>query len=95
MLPESAFGPLHLAHALRKLDRTAEARDALVPIADRFPAEWRIPFQLACYYCKLGMKKEAMHWLELAIDIAGKLDIRMKALDEPDLETLWKDIHEI
>ena len=49
MLPESSFGPLHLAHALRKLDRTKEARDTLLPVADKFPDEWRIPFQLGCY----------------------------------------------
>lgn len=94
MLPESAFGPLHLAHALRKLDRTREARDALVPIADKFRGEWRIAFQLACYCCQLGDKKEALKWLELAIDVAGKLDIRIKALDEPDLESIWVDIAE-
>lgn len=95
LLPDSAFGPLHLAHALRKLDRTAEARDALLPIADQFAMEWRIWFQLACYCCKLGQKKDALQWLGLAIDVAGKTDIRMKALDEPDLETLWPDIAEI
>ena len=95
MLPESAFGPLHLAYALRKLDRTREARDALVPIADKFQGEWRIAFQLACYSCKLGEKKEALEWLDLAIDVAGKLDIRIAALDEPDLESIWVDIAEI
>ena len=42
MLPESTFSPLHLAHALRKLDRTKEARNAFLPVADKFPDEWRI-----------------------------------------------------
>ena len=95
MLPDSAFGPLHLAHALRKLDRTSEARDALLPIADKFPREWRIAYELACYCCKLGERKDALRWLEQAIDVAGKLDIRLKALDEPDLEPLWLDIADI
>jgi hypothetical protein len=36
-----------------------------------------------------------MRWLERAIDTAGKLDIRAKALDEPDLEPLWLEIGEI
>lgn len=95
MLPDSAFGPLHLAHALRKLDRSREARDALLPIADKFPDDWRIPFQLACYYCKMGELKEVMCWVERAIDVASDVDIRTKALDEADLEPFWRGIAEI
>lgn len=95
MLPESAFGPLHLAHALRKLGRAKEARDALLPVADKFPDEWRIPYDLACSCCKAGDLKEVMRWIERAIDVAGKTDIRTKALDEPDLEPFWRDISEI
>jgi hypothetical protein len=74
---------------------TAEARDVLLPVADQFPAEWRITFQLACYCCKLGQKTEALKWLELAIEVAGKTDIRMKALDEPDLESVWREIADV
>ena len=95
ILPESSFGPLHLGHALRSLDRTKEAIDALLPVADKFRDEWRIAYQLACYFCVLGERKEAFEWLGLAIDRAGKHDIRAKALDEKDLETLWLDIAEI
>ena len=95
MLPDSSFGPLHLSHALRKLDRTKEAVDALLPVADKFPDEWRIAYQLACYCCLLGERKKAYAWLSRAIDLAGKQDIRTMALDEPDLESLWLDIAEI
>ncbi len=95
ILPESSFGPLHLAHALRKLDRTTSARDALLPVADKFPDEWRIPFQLACYCCQLGDRKQAWQWLERAIDVAEKFDIRIQALDEPDLEAIWVHVGEI
>jgi len=95
LLPDSAFGPLHLAHALRQLDRTQDARAALLPIADKFPDEWRIQYQLACYSCKVGKLKEALQWIGAAIDVAGKLDIRTKALGEQDLEPLWLHISEI
>ena len=37
----------------------------------------------------------AWKWLEKAIDMAGKRDIRMMALNDPDLERLWTDIAEI
>jgi hypothetical protein len=36
-----------------------------------------------------------MQWLEKAIDLAGKEDIRQLALDDPDLEPLWTKIGEI
>ena len=95
IMPDSSFGPLHLAHALRKQDRTEQARDSLLPISDKFPGEWRISYQLACYMAKLGDRKASYAWLELAIDAAGKTDIRLMALDEPDLATIWPDIAEI
>ena len=60
ILPDSSFGPLHLAHALRRLERVAEARDVLLPLADKFPGEWRLQYQLACYCSRLGQKKEAL-----------------------------------
>ena len=88
-------GPLHLAHELRKLDRTAAARDALLPIADQFATGWRVWFRLACDCCRLGQPKHALRWLQMAIDVAGKTDNRTKALDEPDLESLWHDIADI
>ena len=36
-----------------------------------------------------------MQWLETAIDQAGKQDIRLQALEDPDLEPLWNQIREI
>ena len=52
-------------------------------------------YKLACYCCQLGDLKGAWKWLEQAIDVAGKKDIRTKALNDPDLEPLWVNIAEI
>jgi len=52
-------------------------------------------YNLACYSCQLGNLKEAMGWLEKAIDLAGKEDIRLMALEDKDLEPLWSRIGEI
>lgn len=95
MLPQLSFGPVHLAYALRQLGRTEQAKAALVAVADKFPDEWRVSYLLACYCCHLGERQKAMAWLEQAIDVAGKTDIRLQALDEPDLKTIWSDISEI
>jgi hypothetical protein len=45
--------------------------------------------------CQLGNRKEALKWIKKAIDLAGKKDIRLMALDDPDLEPLWPNISEI
>jgi predicted Zn-dependent protease len=88
MLPESPFGPLYLAHALRKLQRPAEARDVLLPIADKFQKEWCIPFQLACCFAQLGRFKDCESWLKeaMAIDEAA---VQKSAVDDPHLIPLW------
>lgn len=36
-----------------------------------------------------------MQWLEEAIDLAGSKDIRLKVLEQSDLEALWSKIGEI
>jgi hypothetical protein len=43
----------------------------------------------------LAVLKEAKMWLERAIDLAGEKDIRLKALEDLDLEPLWWKIGEI
>lgn len=42
--------------------------------------------------CQLGNLPDALAWLEGAIALAGKKEIRNMALDDPDLEPLWKQL---
>jgi len=94
MLPDKSWGFIHYAFSLHELKRTREAYGVLIPVVDKF-SEPTIRYNLACYSCQLGNAKEAMQWLEKAIDLAGKEDIRQLALDDPDLEPLWTKIGEI
>ena len=94
MLPDNSWGFIHYAYALHELKRTKEAYEVLIPVVDKF-SEATIRYNLACYSCQLGNLKEAMQWLEIAIDLAGKKDIRLMALDDEDLEPLWTKIGEI
>lgn len=86
-----AFGPLHLAHALRKLDRTKEARDALLPAADKFPDEWRIAYKLACYCSWLREFDDAQEWFKNAM--ANDEDtVKRAGIGDPDLKPSWDSI---
>jgi tetratricopeptide (TPR) repeat protein len=95
LLPDNPFGPFHLAYSLHELKRTKEAYDVLIAVVDKFPNEHLMRYNLACYSCQLGNMKEAYQWLEKAIDLAGKEDIRQTALEDRDLEPLWAEIGEI
>jgi predicted Zn-dependent protease len=93
--PENSWGFIHYAYALHVLKRTKEAYAVLIPIADKFPDEFRISYNLACYSCQLGNLKESKQWLEKAIAVAGKKEIRLMALEDDDLKPLWKNIGQI
>ena len=94
-LPKLSEAWIHRSFALHELKRTQEAYDLLVPATEKFPKLWVIPYNLACYACQLGNGKESLPWLEKAIDLAGKKEIRAMALDDADLEPLWNQIGEI
>jgi hypothetical protein len=53
-------------------------------------------YNLDCYACQLGRPDEAMQRLARAIDLnTAGCDIRLEALDDPDLEPLWTQIGDI
>jgi predicted Zn-dependent protease len=95
ILPDNSWGYIHFAYSLHELKRTREARAVLLPVAGKFPDQYIIQYNLACYCCQLGELKDGLRWLGKAIDVAGKQHIRIMALEDPDLEPLWKQISEI
>jgi len=95
MLPDNSWGWIHWAYSLHELKRTKEAQGVLLPVADKFPDEYMIQYNLACYACQLGELKEALQGLVKAIDCAGEEDVRQMALDDPDLEPLWNQLSKI
>jgi len=95
MLPDFAFGWIHWAYSLHEMKRTKEAWGVLLPVADKFPGEHTIPYNLACYACQLGDAKAGWQWLEKALEIADESAVKLQALEDPDLEPLWREIAEI
>jgi len=93
--PNNPFGFIHLAFALHKLKRTSEAMNVLLPVLDRFSDQEILFYNLACYCCVLGDRKQAWEFLERAIDLVGSSELKLRALNDPDLSALWLDIAEI
>jgi tetratricopeptide (TPR) repeat protein len=95
-LPKLAEAWIHRSYALHESNRTREAFDLLLPAAKKFPKLPVIPYNLACYACQLGKLEDAMKQIEQAIDLADKKnDIRLDALEDPDLEPLWLQIGDL
>ena len=95
-MPEQSSFWICWAYATRRKSSGGipEAKKILIEAEPKFPGQYLIRYNLACYECQLGNYKESMVWLETAIDLAGKKDIRMMALEDPDLEPLWNQISE-
>jgi Flp pilus assembly protein TadD len=91
LVPEEPEGHIYTANTLQELGRNEEAYGVLVEAATKFPDDEIITYDLACVLCALGRTAEARNWLAKAIDLGGD-EIKLRALDDSDLEPTWKDI---
>lgn len=93
-LPDYSAGWLHRAYALRRVDGggLAQAWNALLPAAEKFPDEAVIAYNLSCYACQLNELDASRVWLKRAIKTGGKDTIRKMALEDDDLKPLWPEI---
>jgi tetratricopeptide (TPR) repeat protein len=87
--PEEPLGWVHRSFALHELKRTAEARDNLLRVVDRFSRDGTMRYNLACYECQLGNLKRARDWLEKAFQMPNGSELRLAAVQDPDLQPLW------
>jgi tetratricopeptide (TPR) repeat protein len=95
IVPDAPFGWVHLAYALHELRRTSEAYGVLLPVLQRFPKEYVMRYNLACYSCQLGRLDEACEWLKKAIALVGADTIKKMAVTDPDLEPLRAEIRNL
>ncbi len=90
--PNAPFGWIHLAYALHELRKTSEAYDALKSVLDRFPKEWLMRYNMACYAVQLGNLDEGKNWLDLARKNGDKNEIAELVATDADLEPLRKKL---
>jgi len=95
LAPSLSHGWIHWAYSLHELKRTKEAKDVLLPVVDKFPKEPIMRYNLACYCCQLGNLKESRAWLEKAFELTDENEVKLMALNDHDLEPLWREIGEI
>lgn len=93
--PEHPVGWIHRSFALHELRRTLEARDNLSQVIDQFPEDETMRYNLACYECQLGNASAAMVWLEKALELGDRQQIRRMALDDPDLKPLQSEVEKL
>jgi predicted Zn-dependent protease len=86
--PQEPFGWTHLAYALHELKRTIEAYDVLKPVLDRFPKDWLMRYNMACYAVQMGRLDEGKVWLNFANEIGDKKELAELMATDPDLEPL-------
>ena len=93
MRPDWANGWIYKASSLTELNRHEEAYETLSAAAARFPSDEIIPYDLACVCCALKRLEEARIWLGKAIEAGGR-EMKLRALDDPDLTPLWQGLRE-
>ena len=76
------------SYALHELKRTAEARDNLLRVVEKFPLSATMRYNLACYECQLGRLEQAKKWLEEAFRLGDAKKMKLAALDDVDLRAL-------
>jgi tetratricopeptide (TPR) repeat protein len=98
MVPDFPNDWIYQAESLRRMpgQGVKGAWAALLPAADKFPKEAAILYNLACYSCLLGKIADAWAWLEMAFKVVGdQKQLKLRALNDRDLEQLWAEIREI
>jgi tetratricopeptide (TPR) repeat protein len=87
--PERSDGWRHRAAPVHFMKRTREAYDLLFPALKKFPDDWSVHYDMACYACVLGDLKAAREWLARAFDLGEVTKLKLVALDDPDLALIW------
>jgi predicted Zn-dependent protease len=90
MMPDDPQNWIHLATATRRKTRGGipEAKRILLVVQVKFPAEFRIPYDLACYCSQLREFEETEFWIKKAM-VLNEKEVQKMVLDEPDLKPFW------
>ena len=91
--PEDEQAVVNLGNALYFSGRTQDAFDCVGGVMERFPKNPILRYNQACYAAQLGRLEEAKRWLEKAFELDDKKELKLMALEDPDLAPLWDSLH--
>lgn len=93
--PDCAEAWIHRSNALHFQALYQEAYNLLLPGLARFPQNSPMRYNLACFCSRMGRLDEARTWLKEAFWLEGGPRLREAAVEDQDLEPLWKEIKAI
>ena len=88
--PDNVQWIVWFAFATRRALSIESAKAILLEAVEHHPSVAIFHYNLACYECVLGDVEVAKGRLQHAINLDPQL--RMKALDDPDLQALWQSM---
>jgi predicted Zn-dependent protease len=87
-LPVEPIGWIYHAFAEHQMGHLQEARQTLLAGFRKFPKDWRIAYNLACYTAQLGDVAGAWNWLDSALSLGDAAVIKSLAAKEQSLKPL-------
>lgn len=92
--PDRASGWLHQAYALRRVPNGGliAAWNALSAVAEKFPAEPTLFYNLSCYACQMEQLDQARSLLKTAMRVGERKQLLQMALADDDLKPLWDEL---
>ena len=79
-----------LAWAVRRAESVESANAILLEAVEKFPEDAMTNYNVGCYSCQLGDIEQAKMRVRKAIELDAKF--KLLAVDDPDLELVWKTI---
>lgn len=91
VLPSDAQGWILRAFAARRMHGGGlkKAEELLIPALERFPNNFLVPYNLACYAAQQGRVEDAWQLLQRAMQIGGHRTVMKMAKADPDLKPVW------
>ncbi len=86
--PENPYGWVNWAYALRERNQVKKAMSVAETGLEFVPKEALLWFNFACYCSLLGEVEDASHHLDEAVRLDKAFEA--EAVDDPDLDNLWK-----
>ncbi len=81
-------GWIALAETFYHKNQLIEAYELAAAKARQFPRSWKLLYNAARYACLIGKRAEAEQYFQLAMAVGDARALRLKALQDPDLQRL-------